>query len=526
MQIKLIKYIISAIVGIVTLNLCILAQVKAQDLSVVSSSQPVSGCSLTSQDVTIKIFNFGISLPAGTSFNVSYTVNAAPPVTELVTLGSNFLTNGLISYTFVTKANLSVPGNYALSFSVFIPNDLNPQNNTLSGTVITNNAPSIGGTISPAVSSGVAGSNAGQLTLNSAQGSVVQWEFSEDGGLNWQVISNTTISQNYSNLTHSRTYRALVKNGICAASYSSSAVINIIDPTSTPTPTSTATNTATSTRTSIPTAIVPSPTPTAIAPVITPPGTIFGKIGLPINTTINISGSDPISLTALDSLPPGLFLVKNSIVGVPIVLGQFSFTLQASNAAGTDQVFQTYVIGDDFDTDGDGIPDAIEDEAGSVSTNYFSTPFNADIAKAKDLAVNSLKAFFSKSSKPSSVIFKVSVLFPAKFDPSGHRLTLALGFGAHSAVLNKKGIAISKTGKLEILRKKIRFPLRKQTRLLVKLSLKGSAAELLLSKLHESPLGSDTVSINAAVLNGNMLSTNSVLVIKDNSPKGTRYYTP
>ncbi|MCK6648789.1 MAG: hypothetical protein L6Q66_03950, partial [Bacteroidia bacterium] len=73
----------------------------SQDVSVTAITQPVSGCALTAtENVTIRMFNFGPTLTAGTSFNVSYTINAGAPVTELLTLGSNVLTNSTFTYTF------------------------------------------------------------------------------------------------------------------------------------------------------------------------------------------------------------------------------------------------------------------------------------------------------------------------------------------------------------------------------------------------------------------------------------------
>ena len=45
------------------------------DVSTVALSRPVSGCSLTAtESVTVRLFNYGSTLPAATSFNLSYRV--------------------------------------------------------------------------------------------------------------------------------------------------------------------------------------------------------------------------------------------------------------------------------------------------------------------------------------------------------------------------------------------------------------------------------------------------------------------
>jgi hypothetical protein len=201
------------------------------DLSVTAITQPVSGCALTStENVTIRIFNFGSTLPAATSFNVSYTINAGGPVTELVTLGSTLTSNSTLTYTFTTQANLSVPGTYTLAATVFLPGDVSPANDMFSGYVVTNTAPSVGGTVSGGTDVCISG-NSGVLTLSGNTGAVLRWEYSTDGGSTWVTISNTTTTQAYNNLTIPTLYRAVVQNGGCTPATSSIASMTI-DPAS------------------------------------------------------------------------------------------------------------------------------------------------------------------------------------------------------------------------------------------------------------------------------------------------------
>lgn len=190
-------------------------------------TSPVSGCALTAnENVTVSIFNFGpgtINVP----FNVSYSINAGPPVTEMVP-APNIPPNTSFVYTFTTQADLSVPGTYTFDATVTVPGDPTAGNNTYSGYVVNSVAPSAGGTIAGPTSVCLSG-NSGVLTLSGETGSVLRWEYSTDGGGTWINITNTTTTQNYTNLTVPTMYRAVVQNGSCTPA--NSAPISIaIDP--------------------------------------------------------------------------------------------------------------------------------------------------------------------------------------------------------------------------------------------------------------------------------------------------------
>lgn len=104
---------------------------------------------------------------------------------------------------------------------------------------ITVQPPTVGGTLS-GTATVCSGLNSGTLNLSGQTGSVQQWEYSIDAGLSWLVINQTTNSYNYSNLTQTTRYRALVKSGVCNATYSSVAIITV-----NPLPAATVANTAT-----------------------------------------------------------------------------------------------------------------------------------------------------------------------------------------------------------------------------------------------------------------------------------------
>lgn len=218
------------IITLLALTLLSFTAKSQNDISVIAITSPVSGCALTAtENVTIRIFNYGTTLLAGSSFNVSYTINAGAPVTELVTLGSNLLSNSTLNYTFTTQANLSVPGTYVFDANCSLIGDVNPTNDAFTGYSVTNTANSVGGTISGPSSVCLSG-NSGNLTLSGHTGTVLRWEYSTDGGFTWINISNTTTTQTYNNLTIPTQYRAVVQNGGCAVAFSTPINIAIDNP--------------------------------------------------------------------------------------------------------------------------------------------------------------------------------------------------------------------------------------------------------------------------------------------------------
>lgn len=215
---------------IITLFLFFVLFVSARaqnDISVIAINAPVSSCAMTAtENVTIRIFNYGPNLPAATSFNVSYTINAGAPVVEMVTLAAPLLSNSTLNYTFTTQANLSVPGSYTFDAATALAGDVNPTNDAFTGYIVVNTAASVGGTISGGTNVCISG-NSGVLTLSGHTGNVLRWEYSVDGGTTWINISNTTTTQAYSNLTVPTQYRAVVQNGSCATATSAVASMTI-----------------------------------------------------------------------------------------------------------------------------------------------------------------------------------------------------------------------------------------------------------------------------------------------------------
>ncbi|MEO8673666.1 MAG: hypothetical protein ABI411_20320 [Tahibacter sp.] len=197
------------------------------DLSTIGISAPVSACAMTSTEtVTVTLFNYGSTLPAGTSFNVAYFVNAGAPVVELLTLGTALISNSRLNYTFTTQANLSVPGSYSVVAMVALAGDINPTNDALMAAPVLNSAPSVGGIVS-----GVSGPTlSGNQTLSGHTGSVLGWQQSDDGGFRWRRLANSTTVQAFDQLREHTQFRALVGNGPCAPTLSAPHTVLSSDP--------------------------------------------------------------------------------------------------------------------------------------------------------------------------------------------------------------------------------------------------------------------------------------------------------
>ncbi len=96
--------------------------------------------------------------------------------------------------------------------------------------LITVSPATVAGTITgaPAVPSTQCSPASGALTLGGGTvGTVQRWEYSIDAGATWINITNTSTTQNYSGLTQTTQYRALVKSGACADAYSNTVVITV-----------------------------------------------------------------------------------------------------------------------------------------------------------------------------------------------------------------------------------------------------------------------------------------------------------
>lgn len=196
-----------------------------------SFTSPVSGCSLTnSETVTVTLVALGTNLPAGTTFNVSYSVDGITIVTDNVTLAATLLANSTYTHTFSVNANLSAVVNTTFDFDATVTltsvADINNSNNTFSNYFVTNTVASVGGTATGGTNV-CTGNNTGNVTLVGHTGNVLNWEYSTDGGFTWINISNTTTSQSYDDLATAIQYRAVVQNGSCPSATSTATAFTI-----------------------------------------------------------------------------------------------------------------------------------------------------------------------------------------------------------------------------------------------------------------------------------------------------------
>ncbi|MCC6578375.1 MAG: HYR domain-containing protein [Flavobacteriales bacterium] len=71
--------------------------------------------------------------------------------------------------------------------------------------------------------------DAGMLMLTGHSGPVLRWERSDDGGVTWTVIANTSTSQPWSGLNGSVQFRAVVDGGDCGIALSSIDTVSVLD---------------------------------------------------------------------------------------------------------------------------------------------------------------------------------------------------------------------------------------------------------------------------------------------------------
>ena len=119
-----------------------------------------------------------------------------------------------------------VPGTYVFRWT--ITNTAACPSNANDVTIIIDKAPIGGTTTSDATV--CAGTNGGPITLAGQFGTIVKWESSIDNGATWQPIFNTSVTLNYSNLTQTTKYRAVLHNGVCPDVRSSITTITVDQP--------------------------------------------------------------------------------------------------------------------------------------------------------------------------------------------------------------------------------------------------------------------------------------------------------
>lgn len=196
---------------------------SAQDLTVIDILGPVSGCQLGSAEtVSIRVQNQGAMVPGGSIFRLSFKIGNQPVQEEVIFRGNTVPSMGTFTHHFSTvAANVSAEGVYTMEASVQYEGDSNAANNSLSGWVIRNDFPSLGGN----ATGNTVALGADSVQLQGYHGQVQEWQTSADG-LRWLALENRTPTQAFDQLSGPSAFRAVVQNGACAADLSSTHWVN------------------------------------------------------------------------------------------------------------------------------------------------------------------------------------------------------------------------------------------------------------------------------------------------------------
>ncbi len=197
----------------------------SQDVWLQNHFSPNSGCVLSNSElVNVLINNNSGSFIPSNSITVSYTIDAGPTTSEL--LGVNLASGATWNFTFGTNANLSACGPHAVKVWVNLATDPNPLNDTLNW-IVQNDCIIVPGNVTndAVVCSGI---NSDILNLVGwTNGSISNWQYSENAGFSWTNIVNTTTNHSYNNLTTSTQYRVILEGGFCLDDTSGIASITV-----------------------------------------------------------------------------------------------------------------------------------------------------------------------------------------------------------------------------------------------------------------------------------------------------------
>ena len=157
--------------------------------------------------------------------NVVVDMNVTATGTWSITVTDGFVNgtgSGLKSFVIYPTTNKT----YSILNAVDI-NCPSISSDLIGSITVSVDALSVGGTIAGGTTV-CSGTNSATLTLSGNTGSVTKWQSSTDAAFTTPAdILTTTSSYNLSNLTSKLFYRAVVKNGVCAATNSSNADVSV-----------------------------------------------------------------------------------------------------------------------------------------------------------------------------------------------------------------------------------------------------------------------------------------------------------
>ena len=198
---------------------------QSQDIWLQNYFSPLSGCNLTNAQVVNVLVNNNSTVPIPPNFiTVRYTVNGGTPVSQLmgVTLGPGASWN----FNFNIPADLSACGTYQMKSWVELSGDPNPANDTVRWTV-QNDCSIVPGAVESSDTVCISG-NSGNLNLVGwNNGTIVDWEFSTDGGIYWTGMGFTGTTHTFSNISTETYFRVIFNGGLCGADTSGIAIISV-----------------------------------------------------------------------------------------------------------------------------------------------------------------------------------------------------------------------------------------------------------------------------------------------------------
>lgn len=145
-------------------------------------------------------------------------------------------------------------------------------------------------------------------------------------------------------------------------------------------------------------------TPSASAPAFPSLSTHSATVGASFTLTIPVSGTVPVSLSAV-GLPPGLALVDNVVTGVPTTSGTFPVTLSAGNAYGSASAVFSIVV-----------------------AAYTST-----------LKVSAAELVFDNDSSSDYLAISGKIGVGSKFKPDKSKVIVTIGRYSRTFKLNRRG---------------------------------------------------------------------------------------
>lgn len=201
---------------------------QAQDVWLQNHFAPNSGCNLTAtQPVNVLINNNSATVMAANTITVSFKVDNGPVTNELLSV--NLFPGASWNYTFTSQANLSACGPHTMKVWVARVGDANQLNDTLTWAV-QNDCTIIPGSVTTDITV-CEGANSGTLNLAGwTNGTINDWQYSDNGGTNWYGIGANGTSHNYSNLTTTTMYRVIEEGGYCPDDTSGIATVTIQAP--------------------------------------------------------------------------------------------------------------------------------------------------------------------------------------------------------------------------------------------------------------------------------------------------------